>query len=321
MVLPAFAFEPSRSGSSVLVVDDEAASRALVEYILAASGYRVTAVDGAVAAAAAIDRHVPDVIVVDFAMPEVDGVDLTRAFRADPRLAGVSIVMVTGRHQVADKLAGLAAGVDDYITKPFEPAELAARIHGIVRRSRDLRDLSPLTGLPGNGLINATIDYRIRNGIALAVLYVDLNEFKAYNDHYGFAAGDRLLRATAGIVQAAALEHGGPDAFVGHIGGDDFVTLVDPTVAMAVARRITRTFDQIADSYYSPADRERGHIEVLDRSGRMCSFEIITIAIGIAATDGAATTTEDLIARASGAKHAAKAKPGSRIFVDRRART
>lgn len=321
MVLPASAIEPSRHGSSVLVIDDEAASRALVEYILAASGYRVTAVDGAAAAAAAIDRHTPDVIVVDFAMPELDGVELTRALRADPRLAGVSIVMVTGRHQVADKLAGLAAGVDDYITKPFEPAELAARIHGIVRRSRDLRDLSPLTGLPGNGLINGTIDYRIRAGIPLAVLYVDLNEFKAYNDHYGFAAGDRLLRATAGVVQAAALERGGPDAFVGHIGGDDFVALVPSSLAMPVARQITRTFDRIADGYYSPADRERGRIEVLDRAGRLASFAIISVAIGIATSDGAATTTEDLIARASGAKHAAKAKPGSRIFVDRRQRT
>lgn len=106
MALPVPFIERSSQGSSVLVVNDEATSRALVESIPEASGHRVTAVDSAVAAAAAIDRNTPDVIVVDYSMPDMDGVELTRAIRADPRLAGVSIVMVTGRHQVADKLAG-----------------------------------------------------------------------------------------------------------------------------------------------------------------------------------------------------------------------
>lgn len=321
MALPVPLTERTSQGSSVLVVDDEATSRALVEYILEASGHRVTAVDSAVAAAAAIDRHTPDVIVIDFEMPDMDGVELTRAIRADPRLTGVSIVMVTGRHQVADKLAGLGAGVDDYITKPFEPAELSARVHGVLRRARELRDLSPLTGLPGNSQIHAAIERRIAACLPSAVLYVDLNQFKSYNDHYGFSAGDRILRATAGIVQAAVVERGGPDAFVGHIGGDDFIALVHPAVAMDVATRITTTFDQVASSYYSPADVERGHIEVLDRSGQLETFDIISVAVGIASTTGDTdATAEDLIVRASGAKHVAKATPASSIFVDRRAR-
>ncbi|HET6861258.1 MAG TPA: EamA family transporter, partial [Streptomyces sp.] len=105
------------------------------------------------------------------------------------RSATVSVIMLTARGLSADKLEGFAIGADDYIVKPFDTPELLARIRGVLRRSRDTRTQSPLTGLPGNVRIEEEIDARLARSDPFAILYADLDNFKAYNDHYGFMRG------------------------------------------------------------------------------------------------------------------------------------
>ncbi len=212
----------------VLVVEDEPAIARLLQVELGASGFEVRLAGDGNEALAAVVEEVPDVVIADVMMPRMGGFELVRRLREDPRTEDVSIIMLTARGLKADKLEGLTAGADDYLTKPFDNEELVTRVRGVIRRARYMRSQSPLTGLPGNLRIEDEIEARIATGEPFALLYVDLDHFKAFSDRYGFVRGDEALRETGALVRESARRVAGAGSFVGHIGGDDFVVLVDP---------------------------------------------------------------------------------------------
>ncbi len=274
-----------RRGESILVVDDDPFIARLLEIELRAAGYEVrVASDGETALDLARERC-PELVLADVMMPNMDGFELTRRLRQDSRTASAAVIMLTARGLSADKLEGFAVGADDYIVKPFDTPELLARIRGALRRSREMRAQSPLTGLPGNVRIAEEIQARIDAGKTFAILYADLDHFKAYNDHYGFMRGDEVIRATARLLQDVTFEVAGADGFVGHVGGDDFVIVCDAALAPTLAERIVERFDACIADLYDPTDRARGYIEVEDRRGELQRFPIATLSIGIATTE------------------------------------
>jgi diguanylate cyclase (GGDEF)-like protein len=313
-------FELGGGGESLLVVDDDPFIARLLEIELKAAGYDVrVASDGQLALMAAQERC-PALILADVMMPNMDGFELTRRLREDPRTAAVSIIMLTARGLSADKLEGFAIGADDYIVKPFDTPELLARIRGVIRRSRDMRAQSPLTGLPGNSRIEEEIDQRVEDATPFAILYADLDHFKAFNDHYGFIRGDQALQATARIIEEVADEVTGGESFVGHVGGDDFVAVVPPSMAAVVSQAIVERFDADAASFYDQHDRERGYIEVTDRRGELQRFPVLTISIGIASTDKRGFKHyAEAVAVATEMKRHTKGSTGSSWAMDRRA--
>ena len=141
-------------------------------------------------------------------MPRIDGFEVAQRLRKNPQTANTSIIMLTAKALSADKVTGLQSGADDYIIKPFDPIELLARVKGTLRRAKEMRNLSPLTGLPGNIRIQEEIERQVREARPFAVLYCDLDNFKTYNDQKGFVRGDRLIQATARIIQDAVVEFG-----------------------------------------------------------------------------------------------------------------
>jgi CheY-like chemotaxis protein len=126
-------------------------------------------------------------------MPRMDGYEVCTKLRADGRSAHIPVIMLTAKSLSADKVLGLTAGADDYIIKPFDPMELVARVKTTLRRASEMRSLSPLTGLPGNLRIEQEIAHRMERGKAVAVAYADLDNFKSYNDRYGFLRGDEVI--------------------------------------------------------------------------------------------------------------------------------
>ena len=306
-------------GESLLVVDDDPFIARLLEIELRAAGYDVrVASDGALALTAAQERC-PDLVLADVMMPNMDGFELTRRLRQDPRTSTVSIIMLTARGLSADKLEGFAIGADDYIVKPFDTPELLARIRGVLRRSRDMRAQSPLTGLPGNVRIEQEIDARVEQAIPFAILYADLDHFKAYHDHYGFMRGDQAIQSTAQLIENVAeqLTHGA--SFVGHVGGDDFVVVVHPDHAAAVAQAIVERFDEAVSALYDAEDRDRGHVEVTNRRGELQRFPMITVSIGIASTDKRGFQHyAEAVAVATEMKQFTKGSTGSSWAMDRR---
>jgi diguanylate cyclase (GGDEF)-like protein len=301
------------------VVDDDPDVSLFVEISLHEAGYEVAlASDGE----EALDRarlERPDLVVLDVMMPKFDGFEVAQRLRADPRTANASIIMLTGRATSADKVIGLTSGADDYIIKPFDPVELLARVKGILHRSKEMRALSPLTGLPGNQRIQEELAQLVKRGRPFALLYADLDNFKAFNDRYGFLRGDAAIQAAARIIADTAMEVSGDEAFVGHIGGDDFVVIARPAVAERLSRAIADRFDLEAPSFYDQADRDRGAIEVVDRRGEVRRFPLLSISIGAATTDrrhfshpGEAVTV------ATELKEYAKQIAGSSWAIDRR---
>ncbi|MEO2104171.1 MAG: response regulator [Actinomycetota bacterium] len=265
----------------ILVVDNEADIRRFIEVNLRLEGFEVvSAPDGEKGLAAAFEVD-PSLVLLDVMMPGIDGIEVCRRLRADPRTSHVPVILLTAKSMTVDKVVGLAAGADDYVLKPFDPMELVARVRTTMRRAADLRGASPLTGLPGNHRIEGEIARRLDQGQDIAVAYVDLNNFKAYNDHYGFLEGDKVIQATAQVLRDVLTGTAYAEAFLGHIGGDDFVMLFDPVQADDVCSESIRRFDEMIPTLYAPEDRERGYLELRDRRGEMRRFGLVSIAIGV----------------------------------------
>jgi diguanylate cyclase (GGDEF)-like protein len=307
------------AGEHVLVVDDDPFIARLLEIELRAAGYDVRVAGDGVQALEAAQERSPDLVLADVMMPNMDGFELTRRLRQDPRTASVSVIMLTARGLSADKLEGFSVGADDYIVKPFDTPELLARIRGVLRRAREMRAQSPLTGLPGNVRIEEEIESRVQNQQPFAILYADLDHFKAYNDHYGFMRGDQVIQFTARIAQEAALALSDGEAFVGHVGGDDFVVVCPPGAAEPISQAIVDRFDAESPELYDDEDRERGYVEVTNRRGEMQRFPLLSISIGIATTDlRAYAHYAEAVAVATEMKSFTKTSAGSSWAVDRR---
>jgi len=306
-------------GGSVLVVDDDPFIARLLEIELKASGYDVRVASDGVRALEMARESCPDLVLADVMMPNMDGYELTRQLRQDSRTTSVSVIMLTTRGFSADKLEGFRVGADDYIVKPFDTPELLARIRGVLRRAKEMRQQSPLTGLPGNVRIEEEIEQRVQRGVEFAILYADLDHFKAFNDHYGFLRGDQAIQFTARLLQDTARDNGGPDTFVGHIGGDDFVVLCGAAEAEEVAALLVQRFDAAVPELYDDLDRGRGWIAVTNRRGEEQQFPFLSISIGVATTvHRSFGHFAEAVAIATEMKMYTKATPGSSWAVDRR---
>ncbi len=306
-------------GGSVLVVDDDPFIARLLEIELKAAGYEVRVAGDGRQALDLATEDCPDLVLADVMMPNMDGFELTRQLRQDSRTASVSVIMLTARGLSADKLEGFSVGADDYIVKPFDTPELLARIRGVLRRAKEMRQQSPLTGLPGNVRIEDEIEGRVRQGASFAVLYADLDHFKAFNDHYGFMRGDQVIQFTAALMQDVGREFGAPGTFVGHVGGDDFVMVCEADEAEGLAERIVRRFDEAVPGMYDPDDRTRGHILLVTRRGDHQEFPFLSISIGVATTAKRSFRHfAEAVAIATEMKSFTKATAGSSWAVDRR---
>jgi diguanylate cyclase (GGDEF)-like protein len=304
---------------TILVVDDDPDIARFVEVNLRSAGYEVAvAGDGEEALSRAGDLR-PDLVLLDVMMPRIDGFEVAQRLRKNPQTANTSIIMLTAKALSADKVTGLQSGADDYIIKPFDPIELLARVKGTLRRAKEMRNLSPLTGLPGNIRIQEEIERQVREGHSFAVLYCDLDNFKAYNDQKGFVRGDRLIQSTARIIQDAVVEADGREGFVGHVGGDDFVAVVDPQDAEVVAAAICRKFDESRLEFYEPEDLEQGFVRIEDRKGVMQDVPLVGVSIGVASTQQRSFAHYgEAVSVATEMKQFAKREPGSSYAVDRR---
>ena len=189
--------------------------------------------------------------------------------------------MLTAKSLSADKVVGLTAGADDYMIKPFDPLELVARVKSTLKRAAEMRSVNPLTSLPGNVRVQEEVAERIDSGEKFALMYVDLDNFKPFNDHYGFLRGDEGIRLLARCA-TEAVQEGDPGGFLGHVGGDDFVALVKPEVAEPAATAIINCWDAGVVGLYDPDDVARGYIEVSDRRNRMHRYPLMTVSVGIA---------------------------------------
>jgi diguanylate cyclase (GGDEF)-like protein len=165
--------------------------------------------------------------------------------------------------------------------KPFDPIELVARVKSALRRSKEMRSINPLTQLPGNVQVQQEVSKRVEQHQPFALMYIDLDHFKAFNDHYGFLRGDEAIKLLA-RCSGEAISTGKGGGFLGHVGGDDFIALVEPDSAEAIAQNVVDCWDRSVVNLYDDRDVKRGYIEVADRQQRMHRYPVCTVSIGIA---------------------------------------
>ena len=305
---------------TILVTDDDPDLRDILRSVLEPGGFQVIeAADGQAALALVHDKR-PDLIILDCNMPRMDGLQVCAALKQDLLLRHIPIIMLTGRGELTDKVHGLDTGVDDYLVKPFEPQELLARVRMVLRRTSQELEANPLTHLPGNVSIQRELEARLSQGRALAVCYADLDHFKVFNDHYGFARGDDIIPLTAKILLQAVRARGHPDDFIGHIGGDDFVMITTPDRAEGVCQQVIEEFDATIPGRYDEADRRRGHLIHTDRKGAPVTVGLLTISIAIVSSASQPLTHVGQIAKI-GAELKAYAKQAEKsLYVTERRR-
>ena len=267
----------------VLVADDDEDIVRFVEVNLRLEGFEVVIAHDGKEALAQAREVAPDLVLLDIMMPEMDGFEVCQRLRANTRTKHVPIIMLTAKSLSADKVVGLTSGADDYIIKPFDPIELVARVKSALRRVREMRSVNPLTQLPGNVQVQDEVAQRVAQGAPFALMYVDLDNFKAFNDHYGFLRGDEAIKTLAATVDDAVKTSGG--GFVGHVGGDDFVVLVEPHASETIAQSIIAAWDDKVSLLYDQEDLDRGYIELADRRNQVHRFDVTTVSIGIASNE------------------------------------
>jgi diguanylate cyclase (GGDEF)-like protein len=303
----------------VLIAEDEPHLRDVLRFQLESVGFVVHEAGDGNRAVELAGQLLPDLILLDVMMPLQDGFQVCRTLRASFLTRHIPIIILTAKSRADERVVGLAEGANDYVIKPWNARELMLRVKNVLEWSRQQRSASPLTGLPGNISINEEITRRLRHGAPFALIQIDIDHFKSFNDHYGYARGDEAIKSVAQILVDATSRYGGEDGFVGHIGGDDFVVLCESATAGQLADDVIEQFDRAAPELYDPEDRERGFVEVRNRQHQLDRFPIMSITMGLVATDRLRIShLAHLIDIASDLKAHGKGIQGSVVVGERR---
>ena len=234
----------------ILVVDDEMMLREMLKDIFSIAGYEVITAENGKEGLQKIEQEVPDFVILDGSMPVMDGFETLKEIRKNPRFINLPVMMFTALSGETEQIKGLNLGADDYITKPFKTTVLLSKVKNILERKKQSIDVNPLTGLPGNLTIQQTVEKHIANKDSFSLLYIDLANFKSFNDKYGFYRGDEVIKFTASLLTNMTKEHGSISDFVGHVGGDDFIIISSIDNSMKIAENIIENFDAGIRHFY-----------------------------------------------------------------------
>jgi diguanylate cyclase (GGDEF)-like protein len=292
-------------------------------------GYEVWCACDAEQTLALLEIDLPDLFLIETGHDDLDGYTLCARIKQDPRQRNIPVIFLTTGRTPEEIDRGFAAGGVDFIVKPCHLSEFLARVethlklHKLLQQVEQMReadiDSNPLTRLPGNNTIVAAIQEAIDTGRDVAVIYTDLDNFKAFNDAYGFSCGDDLLLFNAEVLYTALRKVCEDRSFLGHIGGDDFVMIVPADLMHEVGEEVIRRFDEGVPSFYNDADRERGYIISIDRQGVTNHFPLMSISLGgMVLRDYWFSRAVEVAEVCAELKHAGKNTPGSILQVDRR---
>lgn len=307
------------SAPIVLVVSDDSSQRRRLQGQVEAAGMQAVAASSGAEALGHFFKLVPNCLLLRHGMTMSNGRDLALEVKSDSVYRHLPVLVEVSPEAVAEGVDWNVSIADDYLMEGCPAHEFVSRIRlALARAQRDV-NANPLTGLPGNLTITREAERRLAFGTPFAFAYFDIDGFKPYNDKYGFARGDEVLRMTARLVAntVRALDH--EEGYVGHIGGDDFVFIVPPSAVPLVCPAIVRHFDQIVPGFYDDVDRQRGLIESCDRQGNVVAHPLMSCSIAVVDTSGSEMKhIGELYARVTELKTFAKRMEGSNYIVDRR---
>ena len=264
-------------------------------------------------------KNIPFLIIINEDAIDRDIIELCEKIRKDEDNKITPIIVVSSNEARQHKLEVLKESVEYYIKKPVDTDYLYYTVKNLNRLLNINRRISALTGLPGNVQIHAELKKRISKKEEFSVLYLDLDNFKAYNDIYGFLKGDEIIEFTAQTISKCIHQLNLENSFIGHIGGDDFIAIISTTEVDEICQSIIATFDKEVEKFFTDEDLERGYIEVANRKGVMEQFPLTSISIGVViAEEGRFSNILEIGEVGAQVKHMAKSIMGSSYAIDRR---
>jgi diguanylate cyclase (GGDEF)-like protein len=307
--------------AKIMIVNNDPDILELTEIYLKAKGYEILCASNGKEALKKIKDNSPCLILLDLDLPDIRGTEVIETLKSDPVLWHIPIIFFTIKNNMEDKTIGMQLGADDYVVKPFEPEELISRIKMILVRTSHILNASPLTKLPWNTLINAKIVQLIEQSEKYAICYLDIDNFKSFNDEYGFSHGDLVLENTATLLTNVLKKQISTCNFIGHIGGDDFVFITKPEYIDTVCQKTIKHFDEMVLKYYSEKDKKNGFLTVTERNGKTRKFPLMSASIAVITNEQRNIQhIAEINAIAAELKKHAKSYSGSIYIKDRRSK-
>ena len=301
---------------TIVVVSRETLLTNIASRLLSAN-HKTIVLGGMVSAVDFIYNEIPDLVIADIATGDASTVESINNLKEDPMFSQLPVLAVIAEHLPVAEWEGLHA--EDYIRKADLGRDLLSRASLAIVRSGRTVEVNPLTRLPGNISINRQITERLERCEDFSFAYADLSDFKPFNDKYGFSRGDEVIKITGRLILNIVKNRQARGSFAGHIGGDDFVFIMEPGLIEEACRDIILAFDQIIPTVYDPEDREKGGIESVDRRGTARFFPFIGLSIGVTGTDMRHFSHfGELTGAASEMKSYAKKIKGSSYSMDKR---
>ena len=300
---------------SILIISPNGPMADLLGRLLAGKA-EIAAFSGLRLAFDLIYNDIPSLLIVDV-HGDQEAISLLRTLKEDPLFAHLPVLVIL---DAGDQPPDWGTWpVDDFIWSKDLEGDALLKVKLCLARSERMVEVNPLTRLPGNISINRQIQNRLDRGIPFALAYADLDHFKPFNDKYGFSRGDDVIKITGRLLLNIVRNKSTRDIFVGHVGGDDFVCIMDAALIEETCQEVISAFDRIIPSFYDPDDREAGHIQSHDREGHPRQYPMMGISIGIAnAGQGVFTHYGEVTSIASEMKHAAKKEGKSCFRTNRR---
>lgn len=264
-------------------------------------------------------KNIPSLIIINEDAVDRDIIELCKQIRNDEDNKITPVIVVSSNREKEHRIKILQEAIEYYIRKPVNEQYLYYTIKNLTRLLTINRRISPLTGLPGNVQIHAELKKRLSNKDVFTVLYFDLDNFKAYNDVYGFLKGDEIIVYTADTISKMLHKYFNTNIFIGHIGGDDFVGIIPGNDCESICQDIIANFDANVKKFFTDEDNEKGYIEVANRKGIMEQFPLVALSIGVVVCDqGRFHNILEIGEVGAQVKHVAKSVTGSSYAIDRR---
>lgn len=264
----------------ILVIEDDESIADIIALNLRQEGYEVeVALDGGTGITIASEEDF-DLIICDIVMPDVDGYAVCRQLKASQPSRNVPFIFLTALTGIEDKMKGLEAGADDFLTKPFDFGELLARINMNLDRAARKYSTDAVTGMPGNVTSDDLLRTRVQGGEPFAFILIRIKGVKAYRTVYGDVKLEEVIRFTSGVIREVIGKIGNRWDLPAYLGTGSFSIVTRPEEAETLAKAIIKLFDQGIGKFYAVGDLERGSIVTFDRRGGIVDNPIMTVAIG-----------------------------------------
>jgi len=304
----------------ILIISSDENLRKVLNFCFDGWGYEVFLQESPFNDIKYVKKIAPDAIVVDVYSASKAHLSICQLLKDDFITAFIPVITLINKRQLREQLLLLKQGVDDYLIKPPDPLDLRVRIEMAIKRAQFSFYTTPLTGLPGGRMIEETLTDKVARGMSFSFGYIDIDNFKCYNDVYGYHKGDRIIMQTAYMLYTTIRKYGNKDDFIGHIGGDDFVFITSVPKSTDICRNFICLFDNIIPFHYSLTDRKQGFIIASDRNHQVRKTALMSVSIALVNQH----TPEDfknivqINEKVAQIKHYLKEMPGSKFMADRR---